>query len=77
MKTIATENRIPTHIAALYGGSRNFRILMRQKVAQARKAMASFDTLGSFTFADPKDVRDVLVLLDRIKLDLSQTNWGK
>lgn len=77
MKTIKRENRIPRHIAVEFCGARNFRILMRQKVAQARKAMASFDTLGSFTFADPKDVRDVLVLLDRIKLDLSQTNWGK
>lgn len=77
MKTIKPENRVPKHIAAAYGGSRNFRIQMRRSVAQARKAIVPLDALGSFTSVDPKDVRDVQVLLDRIAQDLSQRNWGK
>lgn len=77
MKTIKRENKVPKHIAAFYGGSRNFRIQMRRAVAQARKAIEPLGTLGTFTPAGRSDIHDVQVLLDRIRLDLSQENWGK
>ncbi len=77
MKTIKRENRIPRHIAVEFCGSRNFRIQMRRAVAQARKAIEPLGTLGTFTPAGRSDIHDVQVLLNRIRLDLSQENWGK
>ena len=77
MKTIKPENRVPKHIAAFYGGSRNFRIAMRRSVWKAQKALNPLSNLGCFTNADIGDIGDACVLLDRIARDLSQKNWGK
>ncbi len=77
MKTIKRENKIPKDVALAYGVSRKFRIAMRRAVSRAAKLFSPLEAVGSFTPADPKDVRDVRVFLDRIARDLSQQNWGK
>lgn len=77
MKTIQRANKVPKHIASCYGGARKFRQFMRRRIEGACREMNSLSNLGAFTPADADDIHDVLVLLDRIKRDLSQKNWGK
>lgn len=77
MKTIKRENKVPKRIAAAYGGSRKFRIAMRRSVRQAQKVLEPLGNLVWCTNAEPRDICDVAVLLDRIARDLSQANWGK
>lgn len=67
---------IPKDIIIAYGSARKFRKAMRFRASNAFKIVRVLDALRAFLPAS-QDIHDARILLDRIRLDLSQKRWGK